>query len=40
MDIKYNLRNVLCICGTDCKGKTILSKLPVSKYYFNLYGLH
>lgn len=37
--IKYNLKNVLFICGTACGGKTTMSKLLSEKYNFHLYDM-
>lgn len=37
--IKYNLKNVLFICGTACGGKTTMSKLLAEKYGFYLYDM-
>lgn len=37
--IKYNLRNVLFICGTACGGKTTMSKLISEKYNLHLYDM-
>lgn len=37
--IKYNLKNVLFVCGTACGGKTTMSKLLADKYGFYLYDM-
>lgn len=37
--IKYNLKNVLFVCGTACGGKTTMSKLLTDKYGFYLYDM-
>lgn len=37
--IKYNLKNVLFICGTACGGKTTMSKLLSGKYDLCLYDM-
>lgn len=37
--IKYNLKNVLFICGTACGGKTTMAKLLADKYDFYLYDM-
>jgi type II secretory pathway predicted ATPase ExeA len=37
--IKYNLKNVLFICGTACGGKTTISKLLSEKHDLYLYDM-
>lgn len=37
--IKYNLKNVLFICGTACGGKTTMSKLLSEKHDLYLYDM-
>lgn len=37
--IKYNLKNVLFICGTACGGKTTMAKILAAKYGFCLYDM-
>lgn len=37
--IKYNLKNVLFVCGNACGGKSTMSKLLADKYGFYLYDM-
>lgn len=37
--IKFNLKNVLFICGTACGGKTTMAKILAAKYGFYLYDM-
>lgn len=37
--IKYNLKNVLFVCGTACGGKTTMAKLLADKYGLYLYDM-
>ncbi|WMJ23818.1 AAA family ATPase [Paludicola sp. MB14-C6] len=37
--IKYNLKNVIFVCGTACGGKTTMSKLLAEKHNLYLYDM-